>query len=425
MENKIIPDFGPLKGVRVLSLGSIVAMPHAANMMADFGAEVINIERPKVGDSYRVLAPFIEHEGKKVSTSWAQDARNRLSMTLDANLNIPENREIFLGLIKQVDIFMENMVWLDKFGINDQLLLETNPRLIIVHVSGYGRPEFGGDPAVCNRASYDMIGQAYSSFMNLNGDTDRPPMLTKPWTNDYISALTAAFGALSAYISAKETGKGQVVDVAQFEAMARILSDTLVSYTEAGVLRERAGTNATAFQPYGLFKSKDDRYVAIGAFGPAVYKRFVKAIGLDVEYYNFKDCASSANAVSSEKGQDLSNKSIQWCLERTSDEIVEHLNQFKIGCARVNTAEDVVNDPHWLDREDFVEYEDQTIKKNIKAFGIVPKLSDTPGQVWRGAPAVGQDNEEILSKILGYSDEKINELVEKGIIERQRELATV
>ena len=171
---------------------------------------------------------------------------------------------------------MENTVWLDKFGINDQLLLETNPRLVIVHVSGYGRPEFGGDPAVCDRASYDMIGQAYSSFMNLNGDTDRPPMLTKPWTNDYISALTAAFGALSAYISAKETGKGQVVDVAQFEAMARILSDTLVSYTEAGVLRGRAGTNATAFQPYGLFKSKDDRYVAIGAFGPAVYKTICK-----------------------------------------------------------------------------------------------------------------------------------------------------
>ena len=163
-------------------------------------------------------------------------------------------------------------------------------------------------------------------------------------------------------------------------------------------------------------------YVAIGAFGPAVYKRFVKAIGLDVEYYNFKDCASSAKAVSSEKGQDLANKSIQWCLERTSDEIVQHLNQFKIGCARVNTAEDVVNDPHWLDREDFVEYEDQTIKKNIKAFGIVPKMSETPGQVWRGAPAVGQDNEVILSKLLGYSDEKINELVEKGIIEIQKEL---
>ena len=113
--------------------------------------------------------------------------------------------------------------------------------------------------------------------------------------------LTAVFGALSAYINAKETGEGQVVDVAQFEAMGRILSDTIVSYTEAGVLKSRTGTNATAFQPYGLFKSKDDRWVAIGAFGPSVYKRFVKAIGLDVEYYNFKDCASSEKAVSQKK----------------------------------------------------------------------------------------------------------------------------
>lgn len=425
MKNKIVPDFGPLKGVRVVALGSIVAMPHASNMMADFGAEVINIERPKVGDTYRVLAPFAEHEGKKVSTSLAQDARNRLSMTLNVDLSIPEVKEIFLGLIKEADIFMENMVWLDKFGITDEILLETNPRLVIVHVSGYGRPQFGGDPEVCDRASYDMIGQAYSTFMNLNGDPDRPPMLTKPWTNDYISALTAAFGALAAYIHAKETGVGQVVDVAQFEAMARILSDTFVSYTEAGVVRKREGTNATAFQPYGLYKSKDDRYVAIGAFGPSVYKRFVKAIGLDPDYYNFKDCASSANAVASEKGQDLANKTINWCLERTSDEIVEHLNQFKIGCARVNTPEDVVNDPHWLDRGNFIEYEDQTIKKNIKAFGIVPKLSETPGKVWRGDPEIGQDNEDILQKILGYSDEKIAELAEKGIIEIEKELATV
>ena len=111
--------------------------------------------------------------------------------------------------------------------------------MVIVHVSGYGRPQFGGIPEVCDRASYDMMGQAYSSFMNLNGDTDRPPMLTKPWTNDYISALTAVFGALSAYIHAQETGEGQVVDVAQFEAMGRILSDTIVSYTEAGVLKSK------------------------------------------------------------------------------------------------------------------------------------------------------------------------------------------
>lgn len=413
----IVPEFGPLSGIRVITAGSIVAMPHAGNMMADFGAEVIHIERPKVGDTYRGLAPFAEHEGKKVSTSWAQDARNRLSLTLNLDLSIPEVKDIFLGLLKKADIFMENLVWLEKYGISDDMLMEVNPKLVIVHISGYGRPQFGGIPEVCDRASYDMIGQAYSGFMHLNGEAEPSmPMLTKPWTNDYISALHALFGALSAYIHVQKSGKGQVVDVAQFEANARILSDTFVSWTEANVLRTRTGVKAAAFQPYGLFKTKDDRYVAIGAFGPAVYKRFVTALDLDVDYYNFKDCASSVQAVSSEKGRELDRLTIEWVAERTADEVVEHLAKFKVGCAKVNTAEDAVNDQHWINRDDFIEYEDQTLGKTIKAFGMVPKFSETPGKVWRGAPYLGQDNEAVLTKLLGYTAEKVNELKEKGIL---------
>lgn len=414
---KIIPDFGPLKNVRVICSGSIVAMPHAANLMADFGAEVINIERPGAGDTYRGLAPFAKNGDKKVSTSWAQDARNRMSMTMNLDLNIPEIKEIFMTLIKDADIFMENLVWLEKYGIKDEELLKANPKLVIVHVSGYGRPQFGGDPKICDRASYDMIGQAFSSYMHLNGDPEpAPPMLTKPWTNDYISALTAVFGALAAYISAQQTGKGQVVDVAQYEAMGRILSDTIISYTEAGILKSRTGTNATAFQPYGLFKSKDERWVAIGAFGPGVYTRFIKAIGLDVEYYTFKECASSPAAVSSEKGVELNEKSKQWCLCRTAEEIEEIINKAKVGCSIVMTAEDVVSNPHWLDREDIIEYKDETLGKTIKAFGFAPKFSDTPGQVWRGAPTVGQDNEKILKELIGYDDKKIEELKAKELI---------
>jgi crotonobetainyl-CoA:carnitine CoA-transferase CaiB-like acyl-CoA transferase len=414
---KLIPDFGPLKNVRVLCSGSIVAMPHAANLMADFGAEVINIERPGSGDTYRGLAPFAKNGDKRVSTSWAQDARNRMSLTMNLDLNIPEIKEIFMTLIKDSDIYMENLVWLEKYGIQDEDLLAANPKLVIVHISGYGRPQFGGDPKICNRASYDMIGQAYSSYMNLNGDFEpAPPMLTKPWTNDYISALTAVFGALAAYISAQQTGKGQVVDVAQFEAMGRILSDTIVSYTEAGILKSRSGTNATAFQPYGLFKSKDDRWVAIGAFGPGVYTRFIKAIGLDPEYYTFKECASSPQAVSSSKGRELAEKSKQWCFERDACEIEEIINNAKVGCSTVMTAADVVEDPHWLDREDIIEYRDETLEKTIKAFGFAPKFSDTPGKVWRGAPTVGQDNEAILRDLLGYDDAKIAQLKEKQLV---------
>ncbi|MDD4600009.1 Bile acid-CoA transferase [bioreactor metagenome] len=413
----LIPEFGPLAGVRVISAGSIVAMPHAANMLADFGAEVIHIERPDSGDTFRGLGPFAEYNGKKVSTSWAQDARNRLSMGLNLNLVVPEVKELFLELIKVTDIFMENLVWLDKYGVSDEMLLEVNPKLVIVHVSGFGRPQFGGLPEVCDRASYDMIGQAASGLMFLNGDQDRPPVVAKPWLNDYQAALTTVFGALIGYIHAQKTGKGQSVDVAQFEAAARLLADTFVSYTEADIIRKRTQASiADAFQPYGVFKDKSGNYVVIGAFGPGVYNRFIKAVGFDLEYFNFKDCASSPKAVASEKGQELHRKTVEWVADRTADVVVEVISKAKVGCSKVYSAVDAVSDPHWLDRGDIIEYEDQTLNKKIKAFGIVPKLSDSPGKVWRGAPTLGQDTEEILGTLLGYSAEKIKGLKQKGLI---------
>lgn len=413
----IVPEFGPFAGMRVVSSGSLIAMPHAANMLADFGAEVIHIERPGVGDTWRFMPPFAVKGDSQVSTSWAQDARNRLSMTLELDLAIPEVKEVFLDLIREADVFMENMVWLDKYGISDDELMAVNPKLIIAHVSGFGRPQFGGDPEVCDRASYDMIGQAFSGFMHLNGDPEPSiPALTKPWSNDYISALHCVFGVLAAYISVLKTGKGQVVDVAQFEANARIMADTFVSYTEANVVRTRTGSKSSAFQPYGLFKDKDGAFVAIGAFGGGVYARFVKALGLDPEYFSHKDCAATPKAISSEKGKELDRILTEWVASRTAKEVVAQMAKFKVPCSKVNTAKDVVDDPHWLSRGDFVTYQDQTIDKEIKALGIIPKLSGTPGKVWRGAPTLGQDTEAVLTKVLGYSKEKVAELKGKKLI---------
>ena len=206
----IIPEFGPFSGMRVLSAGSLVAMPHAGAMLADFGAEVIHIERPGVGDTFRVLSPFSEKSEKPLSTSWAQEGRNRLSLELD--LHNPDVKKIFYKLIEESDIFMENLVWLDKLGISDEELLKVNPRLVIAHVSGYGRPEFGGDPEICNRASYDMIGQAFSGYMYLNGDPENPtPSVTKPWMNDYIAGLHCLFGVLAAYFNVLKTAKGKLL----------------------------------------------------------------------------------------------------------------------------------------------------------------------------------------------------------------------
>lgn len=416
-KKSLVPEFGPFAGMRVISSGSLVAMPHAANMLADFGAEVIHIERPGVGDTWRFMPPFAVNGDKQVSTSWAQDARNRLSMTVELDLKILEVKELFFDLIKESDIFMENMVWLDKYGISDDELMQINPRLIIVHVSGFGRPQFGGDPEICDRASYDLIGQAYSGYMHLNGDPEPSvPAVSKPWANDYVSSLHCLFGVLAAYVSTLKTGKGQVVDVAQFESSARIMADTFVSYTEANLVRTRTGSKSAAFQPFGLFQDKTGAYVAIGAFGGGVYARFVKAMGIDPQYYSHKECAATPVAIQSDKGKELDDLITKWMAERTAKEIVDHMAKFKVPCSKVNTAKDVVDDPHWLDRGDFINYHDQTIDKSIKALGIIPKLSGTPGKVWRGAPTLGQDTNEILTKVLGYSAEKIQALKTKGLI---------
>ncbi len=412
----LIPEFGPFAGMRIITSGSLVAMPFAATLLADFGAEVIHIERPGVGDTLRVLAPFAKEGDKTVSTSWAQDGRNKLSLSLELNLKHPEVKELFYDLIREADIFMENMVWLDKLGIHDEELLNVNPKLIIAHISGYGTQTFGGVSNYCDRASYDMIGQAFSGWMYLQGDADRDPVVAKPWMNDFVSAYSALFGVLAAYQGMLKTGKGQVVDVAQFEAQAMYMCDTFTSYTMSGVVRERSGNNAAAFQPYGLFKSKDGYDIALGAFGPGVYKRFVQGAGFDPEYFNYKDTSSGVAAVSSEKGKEFNQKVVKWCTERTAQEIEDAMQAVKVPCSRVNSVKDCLENEHFQKRGDFIQYEDQTIEKEITAFGIAPKLSETPGKVWRGAPSLGQDTDAILKKILDYDEEKINNLREKKLI---------
>ena len=412
----IIPEYGPFAGMRVVCSGSLVAMPFAATMLADFGAEVIQIERPGVGDTLRMLAPFADVNGKKVSTAWAQNARNKLAMALELNLKFDEVKEIFYGLIKEADIFMENMVWLEKLGIYDEELLKVNPKLVIVHVSGMGHKEFGGIPSVCNRASYDMIGQAFSGWLYLQGDPDRDPAIAKPYTNDYVSAFATVFAALSGYIYAQKTGKGQVIDVAQFEAMAQYMCGTYTAYTMAGIVGERTGNFNPAFQPYNLFKSKDGFLVALGAFGPGVYKRCIPAMGLDIEYFNYKDCSSGVEAVASPKGRELNARVVEWCKAHTAAEIEQTMEDAKVPCSKVNNAKDCFENEHFKSRGDWITYEDQTVGADITAFGIAPKMSETPGNVWRGAPSLGQDTDAVLKTILGYDDAKIAELHEKNLI---------
>ncbi|HEX3032453.1 MAG TPA: CoA transferase, partial [Bacillota bacterium] len=298
------PKYGPLSGMRILLSGTITAAPFSTTLMSDMGAEVIQVERPNIGDPYRKQFPPVTEGDKAISAGWIQNARNRLSFTLNTNMKYPEAKEIFLSLIKNADVWIENMVWIEKLGITEQMLFEVNPKLIIVHVSGFGRPQFGGLPEICDKPSYDVIGQAEGGYMYLNGFPEpSPPTFAASFMNDFVSALFTATGILAAYANVLKGGDGQVVEIAQVEAQARVLDDAWSVYCNLGVVKERFGNKVPIFQPAAIYKAKDGRYIAPGAFGPDVYYRFIKALDLDPEYFTYEGAGGSKTAVSSPLGQ--------------------------------------------------------------------------------------------------------------------------
>ncbi len=414
-----IPVFGPLSGLRVLMAGSIVAGPFGAQLAADFGAEVIHIELPQIGDTYRTQKPQILSEDglRGMSAAYCQK-RNKLSFSLNTNLRRhPEAREIFFSLIKQTDVFVENMVWLDKLGINSHELLKINPKLIIIHVSGYGRPQFGGNPAICDRPSYDIVGLCEGGLMNMCGEPDGPPMYAQPFTNDYLTG-TFTFGAICAgYCHILKGGMGQEIDIAQVETAARVLDDHWASYINLGVEKNRVGNKVPIFQPASLHKCKDERYAFIGAFGEAAYYRAIDGLGLSRDEYGWEECGRSKEAVDSEKGQELYKKIDEWFAERTAQEAQDHMDKFKTPVAIVKAPKDIYPDQHWHDRNNFIKYQVPAIDREIEAFGFVPKFMETPGQVWRGQVDVGYDTERIMKELLNYSDGEIDSIKGRGIID--------
>lgn len=417
-----IPKFGPLTGMRVLMQGSIVAGPFGAQLLADFGAEVIHLEMPGYGDSYRTQRPAIQSDDgtKEMAAAWCQK-RNELCFALNTNFKQkPEGKEIFLKLIKQVDVYLENVVWLDKFGIDPKELLEVNPKLVIVHVSGFGRPQFGGDPEKCDRASYDPIGQCEGGVANMIGFPDGPPIYGQPFLNDYLTGVYAFGACLAGYINVLNGGMGQEIDLAQVETQARNLDDHWVAYINLGIEKSRVGNRVPIFQPASMHRCKDGRYAFIGAFGKQAYDRCVRGLGLDPEVWEWQKCGASKEAVDSEMGKALYAHIDKWFSERTAQEAQDHMSlpEFKTPVGIVKAPKDMYADPHWHSRGNFIKYKVPAINdKEIEAFGFVPKFMETPGMVWRGQPDIGFDNERILKELLDYSDADLEAIKGKGIID--------
>ena len=408
----LVPErFGPLSSLKIVSTGILIAQPYAAALCAEMGAEVIQVERPVLGDfAWRYGGITLDtKDGFKVGTNWVQDRRNMFCVTLD--FAEPRGREILFKLIERADVWMESSKGgtYAKLGITDEKLLEINPRLVITHVSGYGQT---GRPEYFNRASYDLVGQAFGGMMAQTGFPDpAPPSLAAPFSADYLTALYALWATLAAVISARETGKGQSIDLAQYEAIHHVLGGTMVEYFQRGIVRERHGNRTMAIQPLDSFQASDG-WVVVGAATAGTFMRLCHVIGLDANDPKWQNAMTNLESID---GIEFDAILRGWIGERTVAGVVKAFNAVQVACSAVMSSEDAAADPQYQARDIHIEWEEGQAGK-VKGVGIAPKYSRTPGRIWRGAVRLGFDNLRVYSQLLGISAEELEELGQQGVI---------
>jgi crotonobetainyl-CoA:carnitine CoA-transferase CaiB-like acyl-CoA transferase len=408
----LVPGYGPLQGVRILDSARYVAGPWASTYLGEFGAEVIHIEGPPYrrpyADPSRTLIPVLPEDAppeETVSESWIQYARNKLSVGLD--LRSPEGREIFLDLVRTADIWIESSRpgTYERLGLDDATIWLANPQLTIVHVSGFGRT---GVPERVKAPSFDLIAQAYSGFLSLQGEPDpSPPMRAGTALNDTVTGLAAATSALMGYISAQRTGKGQAVDVAQFEVFFTLLENLALDYFARGVVRGRYGRGHARLHPYDVHAARDG-WVVVAAPTSDTWRRVKELIG-------FSDPAYDDPHYRAAHRQPVDEAIARFCREHTRDELEALGRAHDIAISRVFDIADIARDPHYRARGMFVEWVDP-IAGPVKGAGVAPKFTETPGGVWRGAPWLGQDNLAVLETLLGMAPDRLRELEERGVV---------
>jgi crotonobetainyl-CoA:carnitine CoA-transferase CaiB-like acyl-CoA transferase len=409
----LLPErFGPLQGVKIISTGTLIAQPFAAEMGAEMGAEVIQIERPVVGDvGWRTLGIGLKtRDGKgTIAATWVQERRNMFCVSLE--LSKPAGREIFLKLAEWADIWMESSKpgTYSKWGLGDAAVWKVNPKLVITHVSGYGQT---GDPEYVGRASYDIVGQAFGGMMYQTGfPAPTPPTRAAPWTGDYLTALTTMWSSLAGLTYARAHGKGQAIDVAQFEAIHHTLGGTMVEYFQQGIVRERSGNKALGFQPLDSFQASDG-WVVMGAIAD-VYDRLCLAIGLDPAQEKWKSARTNLESI---EGIEFDAILRGWINERTVSEVVRLLaDDAKVPCSPIMTSKDIAEDPHYKARRVHIEWDDPQVGR-VKGIGIIPKYSLTPGKIVRGSVPVGHDNERIYAQMLGISADRLDQLRKDKVV---------
>ena len=394
---------GVLAGVRVIELGTMIAGPVAATLMGDFGAEVIKIEAPGVGDPIRHSGPFVGEE----SLYWNVEGRSKRSVTLD--LRKPEGQEVLRRLVAHADVLVENFRpgTMARWGLAYDVLKGINPRLIMLSISGFGQTGPNAE-----RVAYDRVSLAYAGFLNMTGYPDRPPVRPGTALADYQSALLGAFSIMVAlYERDARGGTGQQIDLSLFEAVFRFTDVMITAYDKLGIERNRSGNRHFAASPGDHYLTSDDKYVALTVAATNVFKRLCTAIGRP----DLADEARFATHILRVENYDEINGIVaDWIRARPAAEVVNILEANGLPHSLIFTPADIVADAHYAARGAIATLEHPVIG-TLKLPAIQPHFSSGPPPEMTPAPALGADTEEVLSELLRMSPADIATLRRKGI----------
>jgi formyl-CoA transferase len=395
---------GPLADLRVIEMGTLIAGPFCGQILGDFGAEVIKLEDPKVGDPMRQWGRSLP---QGLSPWWPVIGRNKKSVGLD--LRTSEGQQIARTLIASADVVVENFRpgAMEKWGLSYETLSAENPRLVMARVSGFGQTG-----PYSQRPGYGLIGEAMGGLRYVTGEPDRPPARAGISIGDSLAAMHATMGVLMALHARERTGKGQVIDAALFESVLAVMENLVTEYDLTGYVRERSGSVLPGIAPSNAYPCAGGELILIGGNGDTVFARLCEAMGRP----ELKtDARFIDHAARGQNQAELDGLIAGWTAAQTLTDLLALLESRGVPASRVFRAPDMLEDAQYRAREAIVEVA-HPVFGQVKMQNAFPKLSATPGRVRWPGPALGEHTEAVLREAAGCTPERIAALRAKGVI---------
>jgi formyl-CoA transferase len=395
---------GPLADLRVIELGTLLAGPFCGQLLGDMGAEVIKIEPPGQGDPLRVWGREKAH-GK--SLWWPVVARNKKAVTLD--MRQAEGQSILKDLVSKADFVLENFRpgTMEKWNCGYEDLAAVNPRIIMLRVSGFGQTG-----PYSRQAGFGAVGEAMGGLRYVCGDPSTPPSRMGISIGDELAAVHAALGALSALHYREQTGRGQVVDSAIYEAVLNMMESLITEYDKAGYIRERTGAILPNVAPSNVYPTADGQMVLIAGNQDGVFARLAEAMG---QPELSKDPRYATHIARGSHQAELDARIAAWTASKSRTEVLALMEQAGVPSGLIYRAPEMLEDPHFKARDAIITTQHPDFGE-LRMQNVAPKLSETPGSVRSPSPELGQHNEEVFMGLLGMSRDRFDQLKTSKVI---------